>query len=703
MTEHPTLFDVSTPTTLSVTRTDYEQLIERIRYHDEKYHRDDAPEITDAEYDALRRQLVAIESEHPDWVSASSPSKSVGAKTSEKFGKITHRTPMLSLGNLFSNDDVVDFFDRLRRFLGLPDTASIDLCAEPKIDGLSCSLVYEKGVLVHAATRGDGFTGEDITANVRTMRDIPQKLSGPDIPDTIDIRGEVYMRKDDFLKLNDAEISAGRDPFANPRNAAAGSLRQLDPSITATRPLKFFAYAVGDHRALNVSSQQQVRDTLKKFGFIIPEPSKHVGTVDETIAFYEHVMRDRAGLPFDIDGVVYKVNDIALQDRLGFVARAPRWATAHKFPAEQARTTLRNITIQVGRTGVLTPVAELDPINVGGVLVSRATLHNEDEIARKDIRVGDTVIIQRAGDVIPQVVSVDINARPVGTTPFIMPDHCPACGSAAHRSPDMVARRCTGGLICPAQAVLRLTHFVSRLTFDIEGMGEKIVAEFFDTGLIKTPVDIFTLEERDKTSLEKIKNKPGWGDQSVTNLWRAIDERRRIPLARFIYALGIFQIGEATAQKLSSIYPTIDHWITLINRARDNDATLIPEFIAIEGIGPSMADDIVAFLSEPHNQDLIHALLRHITVLPHVAPQTTQTPLSGKTIVFTGTLPTLSRAEGKARAERAGAKVASSVSSKTDYVVAGDDAGSKLKNAQELGVAVISEDEFLKMISADTK
>ena len=700
MSQNPTLFDVSTPTELSTTRADYEQLIERIRYHDEKYHRDDAPEITDADYDALRRQLTAIETEYPEWVGVSSPSKSVGAGVSEKFGKITHRTPLLSLGNLFTNDDVIDFFDRLRRFLGLPGDAPIDLCAEPKIDGLSCSLLYENGILTHAATRGDGFTGEDITANVRTIRDIPQKLSSPYIPDTIDIRGEVYMRKDDFLRLNDAEISAGRDPFANPRNAAAGSLRQLDPNITATRPLKFFAYAIGDHRGLNVSSQQQVRDLLAQMGFMIPEPSSHISTVDNTITFYDRVMRDRSSLPFDIDGVVYKVNDIALQDRLGFVARAPRWATAHKFPAEQARTTLRDITVQVGRTGVLTPVAELDPINVGGVLVSRATLHNEDEIARKDIRIGDTVIIQRAGDVIPQIVSVDLDARPVGTTPFIMPDHCPACGSAAHRSPDMVARRCTGGLICPAQAVLRLTHFVSRLAFDIEGLGEKIVAEFFEAGLIKTPVDIFTLEDRDKTSLEKIKHRPGWGDLSVQNLWNAINERRTIPLHRFIYAMGIFQIGEATAQKLSSIYPTMDHWIALINRARDNDPTLVPELILTEGIGASMADDIIAFLSEPHNQDLIHALLRHITVLPHVALQTTQTPLSGKTIVFTGTLPTLSRAEGKARAERAGAKVASSVSSKTDYVVAGDDAGSKLKNAQELGVAVISENEFLKLVTA---
>ncbi len=700
MSQAEDLFDTTNHPSKPITRPDYDALIATIKYHDQKYFNEDAPEITDAEYDALRRNLIAIETTHPEWVTADSPSQKIVPLAVSKFKKIAHTVPILSLSNAFSNNDITYFFDRIRRFLNLDPTSKIEICAEPKIDGLSCSLLYINGKLAHGATRGDGYTGEDITANVRTIADIPQTLLGTHIPDRIDIRGEVYIRKDDFIILNDQEIARGEAPFANPRNAAAGSLRQLDPHITAERPLKFFAYALGEHSISIGSTQSDIRAALTSFGFQTPTPTRIVASEQETIDFYTDVMRTRSGLPFDIDGVVYKINDIAQQERLGFVSRAPRWAIAHKFPAEQARTTLRTITIQVGRTGVLTPVADLDPINVGGVLVARATLHNEDEIARKDIRVGDTVIVQRAGDVIPQIVSVDLDARLPGTTPFIMPDHCPACGSAAHRTPDMVARRCTGGLICPAQATLRLTHFVSRLAFDIEGLGEKIIAEFFDAGLIKTPVDIFTLQERDAASVTKIKNQPGWGDQSVENLWSAINSRRIITLPRFLYALGIFQIGEATAQKLATIYPTIDHWMTLMTRAGVNDPTLTPELIQIEGIGGSMADDIIAFLSEPHNQTLIRDLCRYVTVEPYTPPATTQTALSGKTVVFTGSLDTLSRAEGKARAERAGAKVASSVSSKTDYVIAGTDSGSKLKQAQELGVLILSENDFIQLITA---
>lgn len=681
----------------SATHADYVALVDVVFYHDQKYHGQDAPEITDAEYDALRNVLNKIEDLHPDWVTDNSPSKRVGAVVSSKFRKTRHIVPMLSLGNAFTDDDVIDFFDRCRRFLGLVGDAPLPVWAEPKIDGLSCSIRYERGRLVSAATRGDGFTGEDITANARTIKTIPQILKG-DVPDVLDVRGEVYMRKDDFLRLNEMETRRGEDPFANPRNAAAGSLRQLDANITAARPLRFFAYAVGECSAPLSSTQSGLRNRLHEMGFDVADPARVVHGVDDVLAFYQDVMAGRAALPFDIDGVVYKVDDMALQDRLGFVARAPRWAIAHKFPAERAKTTLRAITVQVGRTGVLTPVAELDPINVGGVLVARATLHNEDELARKDIRIGDTVVIQRAGDVIPQVVSVDLDARPVGTAPFIMPNICPACGSAAVRHDGQVARRCTGGLICPAQAVLRLCHFVSRLAFDIDGMGEKIVAEFYETGFLRTPADIFTLEVRNRAALAKIENRDGWGAQSVKNLWAAIDARRVIALPRFLYALGIFQVGEATAQKLSTVYPTIELWLALMDRARAHDDMLPRELETIEGIGPSMAEDIVDFFKEPHNQTVITDLLAHITVEPYVPLATEQTDLTGKTVVFTGTLVRLTRAEAKARAERAGAKVGSSVSAKTDLVVAGADAGSKLARAAELGVRVISEDEFLELM-----
>jgi DNA ligase (NAD+) len=676
-------------------RARYNELIRQIRYHDEKYHTLDAPEITDAAYDALRRELADLERLHPDWAATAITTSAVGAAPLAKFGKITHAVPMLSLNNAFTELDVTDFMDRLRRFLDWSSTQNTSFWVEPKIDGLSCSLRYENGTLVAAATRGDGHVGEDITANARTIADIPQTLRGA--PHILEVRGEVYIAKDDFLALNQVETAAGRDPFANPRNAAAGSLRQLDPNITAARPLRFFAYALGAVSATFApTTQHDLVRALGQWNFPLPRPARLVTDTNGLLDFYRTVHDERAGLPYDIDGVVYKVNDRVLQDRLGFVGRAPRWAIAHKFPAEQATTKIRTISVQVGRTGVLTPVADLEPVNVGGVIVARATLHNEDEIARKDIRVGDTVIIQRAGDVIPQVVAVVADARPKDAPAFIMPDTCPVCGSAAIRHDDQVARRCTGGLICSAQAVERLCHFVSKLAFDIEGLGQKSIQEFYEQGFIKTPADLFTLGAR-RAALD-LDARDGWGKLSVNNLIAAIDARRRIALPRFLYALGIFQVGEVTAQKLAAVYPSIKHWQTLLARALAGDATLTDELIQIESIGPSMADDIVDFLAEPQNQSVIGDLLTHVTVLDYQPPQKTTTALSNKVVVFTGTLAQLSRAEAKARAERAGAKVGSSVSNKTDYVVAGDDAGSKLRTAQELGVAIISEDEFLSLV-----
>lgn len=685
------------PAKKTPTRAEYRALVKQIRYHDDLYHNQDSPEIADADYDALRRELLAIEDAHPDWIESDSPSKRVGAPVSTKFGKVQHAVPMLSLGNAFSGDDVHDFMVRIRRFLGLSDVTTIAICAEPKIDGLSCSLRYEHRQLMQAATRGDGFTGEDITTNVRTIADIPQTLKGK-VPDVLEVRGEVYMRRQDFLRLNEQEIASGQEPFANPRNAAAGSLRQLDANITAKRPLRFLAYAIGEVSSPFATTQSGIRKKLAECGFHVPEPSALAGDADAILKYYEGMESKRASLDFDIDGVVYKVDDLSLQERLGFVARAPRFAIAHKFPAERAQTVLKAISIQVGRTGVLTPVAELEPVNVGGVMVARATLHNEDEIIRKDVRVGDTVIIQRAGDVIPQVVGVVEAARAKGSRAFTFPGTCPACGSAAIRHDEAVARRCTGGLICPAQAMLRLTHFVSRLAFDIEGMGEKIIAEFFASGLVRTPVDIFTLEKRDRKQAKPLQTWEGWGELSVKNLFAAINARRIITLPRFIYALGIFQVGEATALKLASIYPSIDHWQILIARAKKQDPELLDELIAIEGIGPSMAEDLRDFLAEPHNVKVINDLLGEITVENYIPPRLRKTDLTDKTVVFTGTLVQMTRIEAKAKAEKAGAKVGSAVSNKTDYVVAGDDAGSKLTKARALGVAVISEDEFLALI-----
>lgn len=688
---------------------------------DRLYYQDDAPTLTDAEYDALRRRYEAIEAAFAELKGAGSLSNKVGAAPSAKFGKVRHQVPMLSLGNAFADEDVEEFVARIRRFLNLGDDADVVLTAEPKIDGLSCSLRYEKGALVQAATRGDGFEGEDVTANVRTIAEIPAKLRGRDmfeIPDVFEVRGEVYMGHADFAALNERQLEAGKPVFANPRNAAAGSLRQLDPKITASRPLRFFAYAWGDVSpgGLPADTQFGVIEAFARWGLPTNPLTVICHSAAELLAHYHMIEDRRASLGYDIDGVVYKVNSLALQQRLGFVSRSPRWAIAHKFPAERAVTQLERIEIQVGRTGALTPVAKLTPITVGGVVVSNATLHNEDYIrgiggngepirGGIDIREGDWVTIQRAGDVIPQVVGVELERRPPGAKPYEFPTLCPACGSHAVREEGEAVRRCTGGLICPAQAVERIRHFVSRDAFDIEGLGEKQVQAFHEWGLIQHPADIFTLAARDARSLTRLKNREGWGDTSARNLFAAIEARRRWPVNRVLYGLGIRHVGETNAKRLMRHYATIEALRAAAKAAeipgeahpKGNEAWL--EMVAIEGIGAVVAEAVVDFFSEENNDRAIDALLAEVTPEPMEAVATAGA-VTGKTVVFTGTLEKMTRDEAKAMAERLGAKVAGSVSKKTDYVVAGADAGSKLAKARELGVAVLSEDEWLALASA---
>ncbi|HEY8191847.1 MAG TPA: NAD-dependent DNA ligase LigA, partial [Alphaproteobacteria bacterium] len=573
------------------------ELVKEIHGHDVLYHQKDRPEISDADYDALRRELEALERKYPELRTEDSPSAKVGAAAASGFKKVRHRVPMLSLSNAFEDSDVRDFLDRVRKFLNLKEDEIIELTAEPKIDGLSCSLRYEDGFLVMAATRGDGAEGEDITENVRAIDDIPQQLKGKP-PAALEVRGEIYMRRGDFERLNENQAAAGKPIFANPRNAAAGSARQLDAKITASRPLHFFGYALGEVSEALAPSQWGIRQKLKSFGFAEAEPSRLCRSAEELLAYYREVGEGRAELPYDIDGVVYKIDRVDWQGRLGFVSRAPRWAVAHKFPAQQAVTRLNDIIIQVGRTGTLTPVAELEPITVGGVVVSRATLHNEDEVARKDARVGDHVVIQRAGDVIPQIVSVVMDKRKPGAQRFIMPETCPVCGSKAIREEGEVARRCAGGLVCAAQAIERLRHFVGRNAFDIEGLGEKIIQEFWNEGLVKTPGDIFRLEEKDKSGIAELKNRDGWGELSARNLFSAIDARRSIGLDRFIYALGIRQVGEATAKKLAANYGTFENWHAAMMAAQEQSSDAYRDLLSIGDIGPSVAGDILAFFAE---------------------------------------------------------------------------------------------------------
>jgi DNA ligase (NAD+) len=691
-------------------RREHARLGEEIAAHDKRYYTEDAPIVSDAEYDALRLHYEALEAAFPELATPDSLTKKVGAAPSEKFAKVRHRVPVLSLGNIFTEEEVADFVTRIRRFLGLGPEAPLAITAEPKIDGLSCSLRYESGKLVQAPTRGDGYEGEDVTANVRTIGEIPHVLKGA-APEILEVRGEVYMTHADFAALNERQKEAGKTLFANPRNAAAGSLRQLDSAITASRPLHFFAYAWGEVSALPASTQMGMIAAFKNFGFPVNPLMVLCHSAEELITHYRHIESLRARLGYDIDGVVYKVDSLALQNRLGFVSRAPRWAAAHKFPAEKATTVLRAIEINVGRTGALTPVARLDPVTVGGVVVSNATLHNEDEIARKDIRVGDTVTVQRAGDVIPQILGPRIldkheKDKHEKLAKYVFPEICPVCGSAAVREIDPktgtadVVRRCTGGLVCTAQVVERLKHFASRNAFDIEGFGDKLIEQFFHDGLIKTPADIFTLEEREGRGLLKLTEREGFGETSVRNLFNAIEARRTLPLNRFIFALGIRHVGETNARRLARHFETFEALRKTAQVATEgSDARA--EINNIEGIGEVVAEAVADFFAEKHNEDVLDALLDHVTPVPMEAVASAS-PVAGKTVVFTGSLERMTRDEAKARAERLGAKVAASVSKKTDLVVAGPGAGSKLVKAAELGIETISEEDWLRLTGQDT-
>jgi DNA ligase (NAD+) len=771
----------------STAQAELARLSAEIARHDALYHGQDSPEISDAAYDALRAELATLEARFPDLVAPDGPSNRVGSAPSDGFGKVRHAVPMLSLGNAFTNEDVSEFGARIDKFLNDTDIA---FTAEPKIDGLSISLRYENGKLVQAATRGDGAEGENVTANVKTMRSIPHVLKGTNVPAVMEVRGEIYLSHADFAALNAAQTATGQKVFANPRNAAAGSLRQLDSTITASRPLGFFAYAWGDVSELPATTQFGMIEAFRSWGLPVNPLTRICTTPAELLAFYREIGLQRATLGYDIDGVVYKLNDLALQGRLGFVSRAPRWAIAHKFPAEQATTILQAIEIQVGRTGALTPVAKLAPVTVGGVVVSNATLHNEAEIARKDVRVGDTVVVQRAGDVIPQVVRVLLEHRPTDAKAFTFPAICPACGSPAERETDDasgeadVVRRCSGGMICPAQAKERLKHFVSRMAFDIEGLGDEKIELFFDDGRIMQPADIFTLQTRDARALKRLKDQKGFGAKSVENLFASIEARRTISLPRFLFALGIRHVGETTSrdaaiafgtwpafelaiQKAIASKPGRD-WLQFmaieglgqktaeaalaklatkgpalvqssmfdeplavrltalgiaapkaaaaLSAAFDGDTerlaavaqratTQAPgegylELVATPGIGEASANALVAFFSQPQSARAIAELVARITIEPYARPIKVASPITGKTVVFTGGMEKLSRNEAKAQAERLGAKVASSVSKKTDYVIAGSDAGSKLDKARELGLTVLTEDEWIALLEA---
>ena len=673
------------------------RLAQEIARHDRLYHQQDAPEIADAAYDALKLRNEAIERRFPNLVRADSPTRRVGAAPTAGFAKIRHAVPMLSLDNAFDAADVHEFIERIRRFLGLPADQPIAFSAEPKIDGLSIALRYEAGVFVRGATRGDGEEGEDVTANLRTIADIPRRLKGSDWPATVEIRGEVYIARADFAALNAQRRAAEEPVFANPRNAAAGSLRQLDPSITSGRPLRFFGYAWGEVSTRGWSTHGDFLARLSRWGVATNPATRRCEDADALLAYYAAIQAQRPKLAYDIDGVVYKVDRLDWQDRLGFVSRSPRWAIAHKFPAEQARTRLKAIVIQVGRTGALTPVAELEPITVGGVVVSRATLHNEDEIARKDVRVGDMVIVQRAGDVIPQILGHVVEERPRGAKRFVFPEICPVCGAHAVRHEGEVVRRCTGGLTCPAQATERLKHFVSRGAFDIEGLGEKHIDAFFADGLIASPGDIFRLADK----ADAIAAREGWGEKSVERLMEAIAARRRIALDRFIFALGIRQVGEATAKLLARHYETLAVWRkAMAEAAADNASEAAHTLESINQIGPSVAADLREFFAEKHNRDTIADLAAVLDVQPLERPQASNAAIAGKTVVFTGTLQTMTRQEAKARAENLGANVAGSVSKQTDYVIVGADAGSKASKAGALGVRLLTEEEWLALIAS---
>ncbi len=695
----------------SLTRAEAEAelpaLVARIEAANHAYHTLDAPEISDADYDALKRRLAAIEARFPDLAQADSPTTRVGAAVAEGFAKVAHEIRMLSLENAFLDADVADFDGRMRSYLGLGPDVALPCTAEPKIDGLSLSLRYEDGVLVQAATRGDGELGENVTENARTISDIPQRLTGA--PAVLEVRGEVYMSHADFAALNARQADRGDKSFANPRNAAAGSLRQLDARITASRPLKFFAYSWGVLSAPLADTQIGAIERLKDLRFQTNPLTRLCADTAEMLAHYRAIEAQRAVLGYDIDGVVYKVNDLALQARLGFRSTTPRWAIAHKFPAELAWTRLEKIEIQVGRTGALSPVARLAPVTVGGVVVSNATLHNEDYIAGlsskgevirdgKDIREGDWVQVYRAGDVIPKVADVDLSRRDPASQPFVFPHLCPECGSEALREEGDAVRRCTGGLICPAQAVEKLKHFVSRAAFDIEGLGAKQVEAFYKDGWIREPAEIFTLQARFGAGLQQLKNREGWGEKSAQNLFQAIEEKRKIPLARLIFALGIRHVGESSAALLATHYLTWERFEAAMSAAVPESADW-QELLSIDGVGETLAASVTAAFHPGAERDAIDRLVAHLSVEP-ATPRASDSPVAGLTVVFTGTLERMTRAEAKARAEALGAKVAGSVSAKTDILVAGPGAGSKAKKAAELGVKVIDEEAWIRLIGA---
>ena len=694
-------------------------LREKIRHHNYRYHVLDDPEIPDIEYDRLMRELQGLEDEHPELVTADSPTQRVGAEPVAAFGTVEHRIPMLSLDNAFSDEDVIEFGKRVRRFLKMSADEPLVMTAEPKIDGLSLSLTYEAGKLTVAATRGDGTVGENVTANARTIADIPAELNG-DAPEIFEVRGEVYMTKGDFAELNRRQAEAGQQTYVNPRNTAAGSLRQKDPKITASRNLNFFAYAWGiaeDADGISTppaATQTEVVQKFKQWGFATNPLMLRTESADDLIAHYRKIEEQRATLGYDIDGVVYKLDRLDLQQRWGFVARAPRWAIAHKFPAEQATTILTGIDIQVGRTGALTPVARLQPVTVGGVVVENATLHNEDYIKGignngepirngVDLRVGDTVIVQRAGDVIPQIVDVLLDKRPADATPFEFPHICPACGSEAVRELNEKTgkldsvRRCTGEMICPAQAVENLKHFVSRDALDIDGLGDKQVSQFYAEGRIARPADIFTLKARDERAIKKLKDADGFGPVSVKKLFDAIDARREPELDRFIFALGIRHVGATTAGLFARTFLSFARFRVVAEKAAAGGEGALDELLAIDGIGHTVAEAVADFFREHHNIEALDRLLQHVTPQDAEAPST-DSPVAGKTVVFTGKLERMTRDEAKARATALGAKVAGSVSAKTDILVAGPGAGSKLKKAGELGVATMTEEEWLALI-----
>ena len=669
-----------------------EYLAKEIEKADIAYYQNDAPYLDDAAYDKLRRLNDALEAKFPALIRNDSPSKRVGAMVKSEFKKVELSVPMLSLADIFSEEELKDFIMSIKRFLNSSD--DIIFTSEPKMDGLSFSALYVNGIFTRGSTRGDGKIGEDITENLKAIRGFPLFLN-KEAPEVFEVRGEVFMSKADFLALNQKNEEEHKKTFANPRNAAAGSLRQLDTRITKERRLSFLVYTWGEVSEIRWKSQVEFLEYVKELGFPVNPYNKVCHNEQELLDSFETLMENRADLPYDIDGIVYKVNDLELKKRLGFLTRTPRWAIAHKFPAEQAITRLNNIRVQVGRTGALTPVADLEPVNVGGVLVSHATLHNEDEIKRKDIRIGDMVIIQRAGDVIPQVVSVLTEKRSTKLPEFQFPTVCPECGAHAIREEDEAVRRCTGGLSCPAQAVERLKHFVSREAFNIEGLGDKVIDEFYKEGIIKTPYDIFTLEERNKpadlfsaSQSLNLENREGWGKKSVSKLFDAINKSKSISLQKFIYALGIRQVGTATAYLIAKHYHTFTAFMSAMVQ---QDLQLL---VSIDGIGPAMAKDIVEFFKEEHNLAVINDLLSVISIEEFEGITNTTSEIFGKTIVFTGTLTTLTRSEAKSKALAFGAKVAGSVSTNTDYVVAGENAGSKLKKAQELGVKVITEEEF---------